>query len=254
MQVCGCVCHWEWVSVDGSQGRCKRPGKIVVVVGLKPVFSSRLWLRVCVCLCNASAFRGRQTPSCGVVCIMDARCVAAAYYHLVRGEDRVVITTSSSANGCVLSLNLHAQVICRVECVSGRRERDKDCTMLVDDKIPSAWCSLFVISAGHVNGWIWCGGPGAWDAGVSGDKHLRQWRSTRKWRGMHVIYPLLQLIKHRADAEITNSTLVIVEIRSCLNGDAPPNIQHRRQKVSLVPQPACFYICAGQFLLFSSQE
>lgn len=48
---------------------------------------------------------------------MDARRLAAAYYHLVRGEDRVVITTSSSASGCVFSLNLHAQVIRRVECV-----------------------------------------------------------------------------------------------------------------------------------------
>lgn len=60
------------------------------------------------------------------VCIMDARCAAAAYYHLVRGEDRVVITPSSSASGCVFSPNLHAQVICRVEFVSRIREGDKD--------------------------------------------------------------------------------------------------------------------------------
>lgn len=37
------------------------------------------------------------------------------------------------------------------------------------------------------------------------------------------------------DVLITNCpSLVIVEIWRCLNGDAPPNIQHRGQKVSLM--------------------
>lgn len=131
MKICACVCHCEWACADGSQGRCKRLGGILVVVGLKASFSSRLWLCVFerICMWNASAARGRQTPSCWVVCIMDAQCVAAAYYHLVRGEDRVVITTSSSASGYVFSLNLHAQVICHLECVSRKREWDKHYTM-----------------------------------------------------------------------------------------------------------------------------
>lgn len=79
---------------------------------------------VCVCVCNASAAKHHQVE--WYASRTDARRVAAAYYHLVRGEDRVVITTSSSANGCVFSPNLYAQVICRVECVSRRRERDKE--------------------------------------------------------------------------------------------------------------------------------
>ncbi|GLD49159.1 nitric oxide synthase, brain, partial [Lates japonicus] len=57
----------------------------------------------------------------------------------VGGEDRVVITTSSSANGCMFSPNLHAQVICRVECVSRRRERDQDCTISVEKVVTSTF-------------------------------------------------------------------------------------------------------------------
>lgn len=49
---CWCVCHWEWVCVDGSRGRCERLEQIFIVVGLNPVFSSRLWLCVCVCVCE----------------------------------------------------------------------------------------------------------------------------------------------------------------------------------------------------------
>lgn len=39
----------------------------------------------------------------------------------------------------------------------------------------------------------------------------------------------LQLTKCRVDVQIINSpSSVTVEIWSCLNGDAPPNFQHRR--------------------------
>lgn len=46
MKICACVCHCEWACADGLQGRCKRLGGILVVVGLKASFSSRLWLCV----------------------------------------------------------------------------------------------------------------------------------------------------------------------------------------------------------------
>lgn len=118
----GCVCRL-------NAGQMRTPEANLCCCGAKACFLFTplvVEFSVCMCMWNASAARGRQTPSCWMVCIMDACCVAAAYYHLVRGEDRVVITPSSSASGCVFSPNLHAQVICRVEFVSRIRERDKD--------------------------------------------------------------------------------------------------------------------------------
>lgn len=47
-----------------------------------------------------------------------------------------------------------------------------------------------------------------------------------------------ELMKAKMYGWLTAFCLVTIEIWSCLNGDAPPNIQHRRQKVSEVPQPA----------------
>lgn len=45
------VCHWEWVSVDRSQGRSEHPGQIFVIA---------CFLFTPLCVWNASVFHGRQ--------------------------------------------------------------------------------------------------------------------------------------------------------------------------------------------------
>lgn len=156
------------------QGRCKRPRQSFLVVGAEACFLFTPLLSLCVCE-TASAARGRQTP-CRGLCITAAWCVAAAYYHLVRGEDRVVITTYSGANGCVFDHDLHALVICGLKCARRRPESD----------VRAAKIS-FCLPAGHVHGWIRCGGPGARDAGFSGDQYIWQRGSTWEWRGIYRI-------------------------------------------------------------------
>lgn len=59
-----------------------------------------------------------------------------------------------------------------------------------------------------------------------------------------------ELMKAKMYGWLTAFCLVTIEIWSCLNGDAPPNIQHRRQKVSEVPQPAYGCSHAHQILSF----
>lgn len=95
-----CVSPGVGVYVEGRSQRL-RVGvgeQIFLVAGLNPVFSSRLGSCACARV-QPSAARGRHAPTPRAVRIMAAPCVAAAYHHLVRGEDRVVITTSSSAKG-----------------------------------------------------------------------------------------------------------------------------------------------------------
>lgn len=92
----------------------------------------------------------------------------------------------------------------------------------------------FVISVGHVHGWLWCRGSGARDVGVVGDQHFWQRRPTWKWRGMHTMKQHHSGPLNRRYVQFTESRAISVEIRSCLNGDAGTDVQHRRQKVSLV--------------------
>lgn len=125
MHACECVCVSLRVGVcRWITGQMRVPGANLRRCGARACFlfaPSVVCLLVSPCVRDASAFRGRQTPSCWVVCITDARCAAAAYYHLVRGEDRVVITTSSSANGCVCSALIYTLESSVVWSVSKRR-------------------------------------------------------------------------------------------------------------------------------------
>ena len=52
------------------------------------------------------------------------------------------------------------------------------------------------------------------------------------------------LIEHRTDAGISNTcSFAALEIWSCLNGDASPNVQHRRQEVSWDAQSVYCLFC-----------
>lgn len=99
---------------------------------------------------------------------------------------------------------------------------------------------FFVTSVGHVHGWLWCSGSGARDAGVGGDQHFWQRRPTWERRGMCTMKQHQSGPFNSIDVMCSSLRAVpfSVEIRSCLNGDAGTNVQHRRQKVSPVWFPS----------------
>ena len=126
MQVCGCVsprvgvCRW-------IAGQMRAPGgQIFVVAGLKPVFLLHAF--GCVCMWSAASAASAAPPA-------DKHHLVEWYASrmLIVWQQHIIISLEARTEwslqppplpAAVFGPDLHAQVICRVECASPRWEPD----------------------------------------------------------------------------------------------------------------------------------